>query len=75
MSRYWEAKGIKEPDAHQLLADSHMNELRGFGLVATGLSYIPVLNWALSLSNNVAAALYAAHLEAKGAPLLKTWWL
>jgi hypothetical protein len=75
MSRYWEAKGVADSDAHQLLADAHMNELRGFGLVATGLSYIPVLNWALSLSNHVAAALYAAHLEAKGVPLMSKRWL
>lgn len=75
MSRYWEQKGVKDGDAQQLLAEQHMNELRGFGLVATGLSYIPVLNWALSLSNHVAAGLYAAHLEAKGAPLLRTKWL
>jgi hypothetical protein len=75
MSRYWEAKGVSDGDAQQLLAEHHMNELRGFGLVATGLSYIPVLNWALALSNHVAAGLYAAHLEAKGAPLLKSSWL
>lgn len=71
MARYWEAKGVDDGDAQQLLAQQHMNELRGFGLVVTALSYIPVLNWALSLSNHVAAALYAAHLEAKGARLMK----
>lgn len=73
MSRYWEAKGIKEADAQQLLVEHHMGELRGFGLVATGLSYIPVLNWALSLSNHVAAALFAAHVEARGGRLMKQW--
>jgi hypothetical protein len=42
---------------------------------ATALQYVPVLNWALGLSNHVGAALYAAHLEAKGAPLMRRGWL
>jgi hypothetical protein len=75
MSRYWEAKGVADGDAQQLLAEHHMGEMRGFGLVASALSYVPVLNWGLSLSNHVAAGLYAAHLEARGAPLLKTSWI
>lgn len=75
MSRYWESKGVADGDAQQLLAEHHMGEMRGFGLVASALSYVPVLNWALSLSNHVAAGLYAAHLEAKGVPLLKSRWI
>lgn len=75
MSRYYEHKGVTEADAHDLLAQQHMSEMRGFGLVAAALSYVPVLNWALSLSNHVAAALYAAHMEAKGASLVKMSWL
>lgn len=75
MSRYWESKGVADSDAQQLLAEHHMGEMRGFGLVASALSYVPVLNWGLSLSNHVAAGLYAAHLEAKGGPLLKSRWI
>jgi hypothetical protein len=71
LARYWEVKGVRDSDAQLLLAQSRMTELRGFGLVAAGLSYVPVLNWGLCLSNHVAAALYASHLEAKGAPLLR----
>lgn len=75
MRRYWEVKGVSDPDAQDVLVQQRMGDLRGFGLMATGLSYVPVLNWALDLSNHVAAALYAAHVEKKGGQLLRRGWL
>jgi hypothetical protein len=70
LSGYWHSKGVKAPEAQELVAAARSWELRGFGLVAVGLSYVPVLSWFLGLSNMVGAALYAAALEARGSPLL-----
>jgi hypothetical protein len=70
LSGYWHSKGVTAPEAQELVAAARSWELRGFGLVAVGLSYVPVLSWFLGLSNMVGAALYAAALEARGSPLL-----
>lgn len=70
LASYWHSKGATSAEAQALLADARGWELRGFGLVALGLSYIPLASWALGLSNTVGAALLAADLEARGVPLL-----
>lgn len=70
LSRYWQRKGIPSAEGQQVVAEQLRWELRGFGMVAATLAYIPVLNWFLGLSNTVGAALFAADLERKQAPLL-----
>jgi hypothetical protein len=70
LSSYWHSKGVTAPEAQELVAGARPWELRGFGLVAVGLSYVPVLSWFLGLTNMVGAALYAAVLEQPGTPLL-----
>jgi hypothetical protein len=70
LSAYWHSKGVTTAEAQEVVAGARSWELRGFGLVAVGLSYVPVLSWFLGLSNMVGAALYAAALEQQGTSLL-----
>jgi hypothetical protein len=70
LSAYWHSKGVTSAEAQEVVAGARSWELRGFGLVAVGLSYVPVLSWFLGLSNMVGAALYAAALEQQGTSLL-----
>jgi hypothetical protein len=70
LSAYWASKGVTSLEAQEVVAGARAWELRGFGLVAVGLSYVPVLSWFLGLSNMVGAALYAAALEQRGTALL-----
>jgi hypothetical protein len=70
LSRWLAAKGVADPDAQEAVVKARQGQLRGFALMATGLTYVPVLSYALALSNHVAAALYVASLEKRGAPLL-----
>lgn len=69
LSVYWDQKGVTLPEGQELVASQKAWDLRGFGLVAASLGYVPVANWFLGLSNMVGAALYAATLEQRAAPL------
>ena len=62
---YWLAKGASGADALALLTVARAGDTRGFGLAAAVLAYVPVFNWALSLTNVVGAALLAADLEVR----------
>jgi len=66
MNRYWHLKGIADEQALEALQAKYSWEYRGFGAVAAALNYIPILNWALGLTNSVGAALFAAKLEQRG---------
>lgn len=63
MKRYWHLKGITDAEMLKALQDKYCWEYRGFGVVAASLIYVPVLSWALTLTNSVGAALLAARLE------------
>lgn len=63
MKRYWELKGVTSQEALKILESEHAWEYRGFGMMAAALNYIPILSWALGLTNSVGAALFAARLE------------
>lgn len=63
MKRYWHLKGITDAEMLQALQNKYCWEYRGFGVVAASLIYVPVLNWTLTLTNSVGAALLAARLE------------
>lgn len=71
LSRYWQQKGVDSSAGQNIIAQHLQWELRGFGLVAATLAYVPVLNWFMGLSNMVGAALLAADLERKQVPLLQ----
>ena len=63
LSQYWTSKGLASPEAQKVVASYYVTDYRAFGVVASLLGYIPVLNWFLCLSNSVGAALWAAQLE------------
>jgi len=69
MKRYWHMKGITDDQVLEALQGKYLWEYRGFGAVAAALNYVPILNWALGLTNSVGAALLAAKLEERGAKL------
>lgn len=71
LSRYLEKKGVGTVAGQNLVAEHLQWELRGFGVVAASLAYIPLLNWFLGLSNMVGAALLAADLERRQTPLIQ----
>jgi len=66
MKRYWHLKGVSDDEALEALQQKHLWEYRGFGIVASMLTYVPVLSWVLNLTNSVGAALFAAKLEQSG---------
>lgn len=66
MKRYWHLKGVTDNEALEALQQKHLWEYRGFGIVASMLSYVPILSWVLNLTNSVGAGLFAAKLEQCG---------
>jgi len=66
MKRYWYLKGVTDNEVLKALQGKYVWEYRGFGAVAAALNYVPILNWALGLTNSVGAALLAAKLEQQG---------
>jgi len=66
MRRYWLIKGVTDNEVLRALQGKYVWEYRGFGAVAATLNYVPILNWALGLTNSVGAALLAAKLEQQG---------
>jgi len=63
MNRYWQLKAVTDQEALLALQDQYELDYCSFGLVASALNYVPILNWTLGLTNSVGAALFAVELE------------
>ena len=63
MAQYLKLRGVSSHSEQQAIADSHKLAYRQFGIAAALLSAIPIASWGFSVSNTVAAALWAADME------------
>lgn len=68
---YLNLKGLKTREQLEAVAQCVDLGYRSFGMTATLLNVIPILNWSLALTNSVGAAIWAADIERRKLPIIR----